>query len=62
MHLLSDPAHAARLRAAGSAQAATFTWDAVADRTLQVWRLMLGVRELALPAFRAKLAPLPVGL
>ncbi|MEQ1632849.1 MAG: glycosyltransferase family 1 protein, partial [Planctomycetota bacterium] len=62
MRLMSDPALAARLRGAGSAQAATFTWDSVADRTLQVWRSMLGARELALPAYRGQLAPLPVGL
>ena len=39
--LIDDGEFAAQLRSAGHAQAERFTWDAVADRTLAVWRRML---------------------
>lgn len=42
LRLLEEPALAAELRARGRARARQFTWDDVADRTLAVWRQMLG--------------------
>jgi glycosyltransferase involved in cell wall biosynthesis len=41
--LLADAPFAAQCRARGRARARSFTWDAVADRTLAAWRAMGGV-------------------
>jgi glycosyltransferase involved in cell wall biosynthesis len=40
----SDPEIAARLRAAGPARAATFTWSASAERHVEAYRVACGVR------------------
>jgi glycosyltransferase involved in cell wall biosynthesis len=40
-HLLDDATEAARLAAAGRARAESFTWDAVAERTVTVYRAVL---------------------
>lgn len=42
--LLAEPEFADRCRAAGRARAAQFSWDAVAERTLLVWRGALAHR------------------
>jgi len=41
-HLWSSPAETERLRGAGIARAAAFTWDACAEATLSVYRRVLG--------------------
>jgi glycosyltransferase involved in cell wall biosynthesis len=39
--VLDEPGLADALRSRGRAQAATFSWDAVADRTIGAWNAML---------------------
>ena len=62
MRILAEPSLGERLRVAGQAQAASFAWELVADRTLRVWRSMLEGREVAGQVRRTAPEPLPIGL
>ncbi len=50
--LLTDPEHSRILRSRGPAHAATFTWDAVADRTLSALEGLAQRPETAIPTPR----------
>lgn len=59
LRLLREPGLATQLRERGIEQAARFSWQDTAERTLAVWRAMLGPRPL--PRRAVAPMPLPIG-